>query len=112
MKAQLKGKIFILENYNEGREECLIKSFVDERTGIEYNLNGDYYILNLIIPKQKKINLNKYGRMRLNYLKEYKKSECTIIFMENILINHLEKIQEIAIIRANQIIEELKLKVI
>lgn len=27
----------------------------------------------LVLPKQEKINLNKYGRMRLNYLKEHKK---------------------------------------
>ena len=38
---------------------------IDENTGIEYHLEGDYYIPSLIMPKQEKINLNKYGRMRL-----------------------------------------------
>ena len=47
----------------------LPKTKIDERTGIEYHLEGDYYIPNLTIPKQEKIILNKYGRMRLNYLK-------------------------------------------
>ena len=32
---------------------------------------------------EKKIHLNKYGRMRLNYLKEHKKAEYTIMFMKN-----------------------------
>ena len=31
------------------------KSKIDERTGIEYHLEGDYYIPNLAMPKQEKI---------------------------------------------------------
>lgn len=52
----------------------LQKTNIDEKTGIEYHLEGDYYIPNLTMPNQEKITLNKYGRMRLNYLKEHKKS--------------------------------------
>lgn len=50
----------------------LPKTKIDERTGIEYRLEGDYYIPKLTLPKQETIILNKYGRMRLNYLKEHK----------------------------------------
>ena len=88
----------------------LKESFIDEKTGIEYIRLGDYYIPNLVLPKQKKIHLNKYGRMRLNYLKEYKKAEYTILFIENKLMEHLEEIQETATKRVNQIIEDLKAK--
>ena len=59
----------------------LKERFIDEKTGIEYVRQGDYYIPNLVFPKQRKIHLNKYGRMRLNYLKEHKKAEYTIMFM-------------------------------
>ena len=90
--------------------KALKERFIDERTGIEYVRQGDYYIPNLVLPKQKKIHLNKYGRMRLNYLKEYKKAEYTIMFMENTLIDHLEEIQESATKRVNQIIDDLKAK--
>ncbi len=86
----------------------LKKRFIDEKTGIEYVRQGNYYIPNLVLPKQRKIHLNKYGRMRLNYLKEHKKAEYTIMFMENTLIEHLEEVQETATKRVNQIIEELK----
>lgn len=86
----------------------LKERFIDERTGIEYVRQGDYYIPNLVLPKQKKIHLNKYGRMRLNYLKEHKKAEYTIMFMENTLINHLEEIQETATKRVDEIINKLK----
>ena len=48
--------------------------FIDEKTGIEYIRNGDYYLPNLVIEPQRKIDLNKYGRLRLEYLKKYKKS--------------------------------------
>lgn len=86
----------------------LKERFIDERTGIEYVRQGDYYIPNLVLPKQKKIHLNKYGRMRLNYLKEHKKVEYTIMSMENTLINHLEEIQETATKRVDEIINKLK----
>ena len=88
----------------------LKERFIDEKTGIEYVRCGDYYIPNLVLPKQKKIHLNKYGRMRLNYLKEHKKAEYAIMVMENTLIDHLEEIQETAIKRVNQIISNLKEK--
>ena len=88
----------------------LKERFIDEKTRIEYVRQGDCYIPNLVLPKQKKIHLNKYGRMRLNYLKEHKKAEYTIMFMENTLIDHLEEIQETATKRVNQIINDLKAK--
>ena len=88
----------------------LKERFIDEKTGIEYVRQGDYYIPNLVLPKQRKIHLNKYGRMGLNYLKEHKKAEYTIMFMENTLIDHLEEIQETATKRLNLIIDDLKAK--
>lgn len=88
----------------------LPKTKIDKRTGIEYNLEGDYYIPNLAIPKQEKIILNKYGRMRLKYLKEYKKADYTIMLMEGTLNTYLKEIQETADIRVQQIISELKAK--
>ena len=48
----------------------LPKTKIDKKTGIKYHLEGDYYIPNFTMPKQEKIILNKYGRMRLNYLKQ------------------------------------------
>lgn len=88
----------------------LPKTKIDERTGIEYHLEGDYYIPNLAMPKQEKITLNKYGRMRLKYLKEHKKAEYTIMLMDGILNTHLKELQETADNRVQQIISELKSK--
>lgn len=77
--------------YNE-----LPKTKIDERTGIEYHLEGDYYIPNFTIPKQETIVLNKYGRMRLKYFKEHKKADYTIMLMNGTLNTHLKELQEIA----------------
>lgn len=88
----------------------LPKTKIDERTGIEYHLEGDYYIPNLVMPEQEKITLNKYGRMRLNYLKENKKAEYSIMLMDGTLNSHLKEIQETAIERVEKIIKQLKEK--
>ena len=88
----------------------LPKTKIDERTGIEYYLKGYYYIPNLAISKQEKIILNKYGRMRLRYLKEHKKAEYTIMLMDGTLNTHLKEIQKTAQNRVEQIINQLKEK--
>ena len=71
---------------------------------------GDYYVPNLVLKQEEKVILNKYGRLRLNYLKQHKKAEYTILFMNGELNKHLKEIQETATKRVNQIIEELKAK--
>ncbi|MEE0866404.1 MAG: TnpV protein [Clostridia bacterium] len=88
----------------------LKETIIDEKTGIEYHLEGDYYIPNLVLPKQEKVTLNKYGRMRLKYLKENKKAEYSIMLMDGTLTKHLKEIQETTQKRVNQIINQLKEK--
>ena len=88
----------------------LPKTKIDKRTGIEYHLKGDYYIHNIVAPKQEKIVLNKYGKMRLKYLKEYRKADYTIMLINGTLNTHLKEIQETAQTRVEQIIDQLKEK--
>ena len=88
----------------------LKERIIDEKTGIEYTRKGDYYIPNLTLPKQEKINLNKYGRMRLKYLKEHKKADYMTMLMDGTLNSHLKEIQEKAETRVEQIINQLKEK--
>ena len=80
---------------------------IENKYGIEYTKVGDYYIPNLVLEKKEKIILNKYGRLRLKFLKENKKAEYTIMFMNGTLNKHLKKIQETAQKRIDIIIEEL-----
>ena len=71
---------------------------------------GEYYVPNIVAPKQEKIVLNKYGRMRLKYLKEHQKANYTIMLMDGTLNAHLKEIQETAQTRVEQIINQLKEK--
>ena len=79
---------------------------VDNKYGIEYTKIGDYYMPNLVLEKEK-IVLNKYGRMRLKFLKENRKAEYTIMFVNGTLNKHLKEIQETAQERIDLIIEQL-----
>ena len=88
----------------------LRESYIDEKTGIEYRLVGDYYVPNLILKKEEKIILNKYGKARLKFLKENRKAKYTIMFINGTLNKHLKEIQETAEERIEVIIEQLKQK--
>lgn len=90
------------------KNEELKKEFTDEKTGISYTLVGDYYLPNLTLEQEEKITLNKYGRMRLNYLKEHKKVELSIMFMNMTLNKHLKEVQETAQAKVNELVEQLK----
>ena len=83
------------ERYDENGN--LKEKFVDSKTGIEYVLQGDYYIPNIVAPSNiKNFKLGKYGRLRLNYLKTNKKAEYMILQMENKLQKHLMDIDKTA----------------
>ena len=88
----------------------LKESYIDEKNGTEYRLVGDYYVPNLILKKEEKIILNKYGKARLEFLKENRKAEYTIMFINGTLNKHLKEIQETALQRVEVIIEQLKEK--
>ena len=59
----------------------------ERKNKIEYHKEGDYYVPNLVIPKDEYPDycIGKYGRLRLKYLKEnihnaygrnFKKTHC------------------------------------
>ncbi len=54
-----------------------------------YTQKGDYLLPNLTIKNQSTTGINKYGYLRLHYLKENKKSLYTTLLMTNELTNHL-----------------------
>ena len=90
------------------KNEELKKEFTDEKTGISYTLVGDYYLPNLTLEQEEKITLNKYGLLKLDYLKKHKKADYIILFMNKELNKHLKEVQETAQARVNKIIEQLK----
>lgn len=86
------------------------ENYTNKNTGISYTLKGDYYVPNLVLEQEEKTTLNKYGRARLKFLKENRKAEYTILFMNGILNKHLKEIQEMAEERIEIIVKQLKEK--
>ena len=73
----------------------LEKGFIDERTGIEYIRQGDYYIPKITIPRARRTgNIGKYGRLKLNYMKKYKIPEYTEMLLNNELKSYLLDIED------------------
>ena len=59
---------------------------------ITYHKEGDYLIPDLYLAKEnyeKDYNIGRYGYLRLEYLKQHKKAEYTIMFMEKSLREHI-----------------------
>ena len=63
---------------------------------ITYRKEGDYFIPNLSLPIQPKKQIGKYGRLRLNYLKDFNKSLHTELLIDDTLKQHLLDIDECA----------------
>ena len=70
-----------------------MKSLFEEMGGT-YRQEGDYLIPNLTLPNGGDYKIGKYGRMRLNYLKEHRKILYTNYLMEGTLSKHLSEIDQ------------------
>ena len=76
---------------------------------ITYRKEGDYLIPNLYVKNYKKSNysIGKYGRLRLNYLKEHKRVLYTELLLTGKLSKHLALIDEDAKKRVSDIVTKL-----
>lgn len=75
---------------------------------IEYTKVGDYYLPNLLPPKNmKNFRIGKYGRARLQYLKENKKAEYTMLLVNGNLQQHLMEIDQQANERLELLIKQM-----
>lgn len=69
-----------------------------ERIELTYRQNSDYLIPNLSLPKEdiryKNKTIRKYGNLRLDYIKNYKKGLYSELLLDNKLREHLIDINE------------------
>ena len=73
---------------------------------ITYHREGDYFIPNLYLPKQPKGHIGKYGRLRLNYLKNFDKGLYTELLIDGTLKQYLLDIDENANERVHMLINQ------
>ena len=75
---------------------------------LKYIKTCDYELPNLTLNDNKKGTINKYGMLRLDYLKHYKKSLYTTLLMKDELTNHLVSVSKDAEDLLNNLMESYK----
>ena len=68
--------------------------FTDERTGISYTLQGEYYLPDLQLPPEKETEIGLWGQRRLRYLKQNRKVLYTNLLTTGKLNVHLAEIDK------------------
>ena len=75
---------------------------------LKYIKTGDYELPNLTLKDNKKGTINKYGMLRLNYLKQHKKALYTTLLIKDELTNHLVSVSKNAENLLNNLMESYK----
>ena len=84
------------------------KHIVDEKTGISYTLQGDYYIPDLTLPDEDKtIKIGIWGIRHKRHLLEHKKEVVTIMHMNGTLQTYLVDINEQAEAMFSRLVKEM-----
>ncbi len=81
------------------------KYIFDESSGLWYELNGDYYIPCLKLPKT---NIGVWGERYLDYIREHKKLLHTKLTINGTLYTHLAEINTQAEEMFDTLIEQFK----
>ena len=75
---------------------------------ITYHKEGDYLIPDLILENScEDCHIEKYGRLRLNYIKNYKRGLYTELMINGTLSKHLADIENTANERIGLIVKQL-----
>ena len=78
---------------------------------ITYHKEGDYLIPDLVIKKETdNYQIGKYGYLRLDFLKNYKRGLYCELCLKNELNKHLIEIDKEVTIKVNNLIKELAKK--
>ena len=75
---------------------------------LKYTRIGDYELPNLTLNDNKKWTINKYGMLRLDYLKQHKKALYTTLLMKDELTNHLVSVSKDAETLLNNLMKSYK----
>ena len=68
--------------------------FTDERTGIGYTLQGDYYLPDLVIPAEEQVEVGIWGQRHLQYIKAHRKAFHTPLLTKCDLNRHLADVNK------------------
>ncbi len=84
------------------------KYIYDDKNGLWYELQGDYYIPCLILPAEKEQPIGLWGQGHLRYLKEYHRNTYTTLLTSGRLNTYLADIDKQAQERMERLTEQMK----
>ena len=84
------------------------KYIYDDKNGLWYELQGDYYIPCLILPAEKEQPIGLWGQRHLQYLKEYRRITYLNLLTSGRLNNYLADIDRQAQERMERLTEQMK----
>ena len=84
------------------------KYIYDDKNGLWYELQGDYYIPCLILPAEKEQPIGLWGQRHLRYLKKYRRATYITLFTSGRLNNYLADIDRQAQERMERLTEQMK----
>ncbi len=83
------------------------KYIYDDKNGLWYELQGDYYIPCLILPAEKEQPIGLWGQRHLRYLKEYRRSTYTTLLTSGKLNSYLADVDTQAIKMMFRLVEQM-----
>lgn len=84
------------------------KYIYDDKNGLWYELQGDYYVPCLILPAEKEQPIGLWGQWHLRYLKEYRRNTYTMLLTSGKLNTYLADIDKQAQERMERLTEQMK----
>ena len=86
----------------------LPKHYTNEQTGISYTLHGDYYLPDLVLPKQEDNRpIGKWGNLHKSYLKQHKRAMYNYLVCNLTLHTHLADVDEQARSMFDTLVEQM-----
>ena len=79
-----------------------------EQMGGRYIQYGDYLIPDLELPDEERYPIGKYGRMRMNYLKEHRPVIYNQLILSGKLYAHLREIEQTCQERLEHMIQQME----
>ena len=83
------------------------KRIYDEKNGLWYELQGDYYIPCLALPEGEDKPIGIWGQRHKRYLKEHRKATYAALLSDGKLITHLAEIDEQAEEMFSRLVKDL-----
>ena len=84
------------------------KYIYNDKNGLWYELQGDYYIPCLILPAEKEQPIGLWGQRHLRYLKEHRRNTYTTLLTSGRLNTYLADIDKQAQERMERLTEQMK----